>query len=452
VAIQGKFLSDRWLRLRAFFGGSLLVSVGMGLLVVIALCTAALIFFYSGAPTTITIASGPPGSSYSKNAELYRKILAKDGITLKILPSEGSQDNLQKLLNPKIAVDVGFVQGGDAEGVNIEKLVSLGSVSYQPLMVFYRGAPKNLLSDFKGQRLDIGEAGSGAHLLALTLLRANGIEPGGASIFVESGPGEAVPALLENRVDALFLMSDSASSEVMRKLIHTPDIHLFNFTQADAYARRINYLNKLELPKGSLDFGKDIPPEDLYLVGPMVELVARDSLPPVLSDFLIEAAKEVHGSAGLLKKRGEFPAPLEHEFRISPDATRYYAAGKSYLYRTFPFWLARLINRMMVAILPVVLVLIPGLKIIPGIYRWRMESRIYRWYRELLEVERDAFNQSVDAKTREQLLQKLAYIEESVKNIRVPASFGDLFYGLREHIIFVRGLLTAERAASTKQC
>jgi hypothetical protein len=107
---------------------------------------------------------------------------------------------------------------------------------------------------------------------------------------------------------------------------------------------------------------------------------------------------------------------------------------------------------MMVAILPVVLVLIPGLKIIPGIYRWRMESRIYRWYRELLEVERDAFNQSVDAKTREQLLQKLAYIEESVKNIRVPASFGDLFYGLREHIIFVRGLLTAERAASTKQC
>jgi hypothetical protein len=67
----------------------------------------------------------------------------------------------------------------------------------------------------------------------------------------------------------------------------TPGIKLFNFIQADGYARRINYLNKLELPRGSIDFGKNIPPQDINLIGPTVELVARIDLHPVLSDLLL---------------------------------------------------------------------------------------------------------------------------------------------------------------------
>ncbi|HSY27453.1 MAG TPA: C4-dicarboxylate ABC transporter substrate-binding protein, partial [Burkholderiaceae bacterium] len=148
------------MKLRAFFGGSLLLSTGMCLLVGAALGLAALLFFYTGTPTTINIASGPPGSSFRKYAEQYQKILKKEGITLNILPSEGSLDNLHKLADTRVAVDVGFVLGGDADdGVKTDNLQSLGSIAYQPLMVFYRGKPKILLSDFKGERLDIGEAG-----------------------------------------------------------------------------------------------------------------------------------------------------------------------------------------------------------------------------------------------------------------------------------------------------
>ena len=232
----------------------------------------------------------------------------------------------------------------------------------------------------------------------------------------------------------------------MHELLHTPNIHLFNFTQADGYSRRINYLNKLELPKGSLDFGKDIPAEDIYLIGPTVELIARSSLHPALSDLLLEAAREVHGSPGLFKKRGEFPAPQEHEFRISPDATRYYASGKSFLYRTFPFWIASLIARVLAVVVPVALLLIPALKVAPAIYRWRIESRIHRWYRALLELERDAFKPSVDPKRREELLRHLDHIENTVSKIIVPASFGDLFYGLRGHITFVRERLLSQHS------
>jgi TRAP-type uncharacterized transport system substrate-binding protein len=433
-------------KLNAIVGRGLVLSISVILLIVLAVGIAAFVFMSSAAPNTITITSGPSGSTFQKTAEKYQKILAKEGVTLKILPSEGSVDNIKKLSDPKVAVDVGFVLGGEVSGADAGNLVSLGSINYQPLMVFYRGESKQLLSDFKGQRLDIGPEGSGTHSLALALLKANGIEPNGDTRLVSAVSGDSVQALLENRIDAIFVMGDSTSTDSMRELLHAPEIHLFSFTQADGYARRINYLNKLELPKGALDFGKNIPAEDLYLVGPTVELIARPSLHPALSDLLLEAAREVHSSAGIFKKRGEFPAPLEHEFRISPDATRYYASGKSFLYRTFPFWVASLLARSLAAIVPVALLLIPALKIAPAIYRWRIESRIYRWYRALLELERDAFKPSVDPKRREELLRHLDHIENTVNKIIVPASFGDLFYGLRGHISFVRGSLLSKDA------
>src|SRR5208337_509802 len=112
-------------------------------------------------------------------------------------------------------------------------------------------------------------------------------------------------------------MGDFASPQVMRSLLFTPKVRLFSFIRADAYTRRITYLNKLDLPEGSIDFGRNIPEYDVNLIGPTVELIARKDLHPALSDLLLDAAVEVHGKAGLLKRQGEFPTPLEHEFPIS---------------------------------------------------------------------------------------------------------------------------------------
>jgi hypothetical protein len=93
---------------------------------------------------------------------------------------------------------------------------------------------------------------------------------------------------------------------------------------------------------------------------------------------------------------------------------------------------------------PVVLVLIPAIKIVPALYRWRMTSRIYRWYGALQRLERDALNPSVDAMRREELVRHLDHIENAVVKIVVPPAFGDLFYGLRGHISAVRASLLAE--------
>jgi len=304
-------------------------------------------FLNTAAPRSLTIFSGPDGSTFQRHALRYQKILAREGVALKILPSEGSSDNLKRLADAKAEIDIGFVLGGEAREAKFENLVSLGSVALQPLLVFHSGEPRQLLSEFKGRRINVGPPGSGTQTLALALLKANGIVAGDGTTIDQTDLEDPARELRDGKVDVVFLMSESTATTVMRNLMRDAGVHLFNFAQADGYVRRINTLSKLHLPRGTLDFGKDIPPHDVSLIGPTVQLVARESLHPALSDLLLEAAREVHGSPGLYRKRGEFPAAHEGEFRMSPDATRYYASGKSFLYRTFPFWMASLIARVL---------------------------------------------------------------------------------------------------------
>jgi len=408
-------------------------------------------FFHSAPPDTLIISSGAEGSRLQKTAERYAKVLAKNGVTLKILPSEGSRENLKRLQDPSFRVDVGFVQSGMAKGENVERLVSLGSVSYQPLYLFYRSAePLGLLSDFRGKGLAVGEEGSGTKNLALELLELNGVTRENTKIL-ELDDDAAYQALMGGGIDAAFMMGDSASSQIMRDLRKMPDIRIFGFSQADAYTRRIGYLNKLVLLKGSMDFGNNVPEQDLNLLSPTVELVARDNLHPALSDLLLETATQVHGRSGMFQKRGEFPTPLEHEYRISDDAQRYYKSGKTFLYRYLPFWLASLVSRVLLVFVPMFLVLVPGLRVIPKLYRWRMRLYILRWYRALLALESE-LAVGIKPEKREELLRKLDDIEESVNAKKMPASFADQFYSLRSHIGIVRARLLGGQERPAAAC
>jgi TRAP transporter TAXI family solute receptor len=416
----------------------LAITVGPLVLITVVVIVAAYWYVRPAPPNTITIISGPPGSVFQRTAEKYRKILARSNVKLQILPSEGSLENLKKLNDPTFRVDLGFVQGGVSAGMSVEKLVSLGSVFHEPLVIFYRSTvPMDRISGLNGKRLAIGREGSGAHALAKILLKANGIEPGGATTLMALSGEDAAQALIEGKVDAVFLMGDSAAPPVMRKLMRTADIRLLDIAQADAYVRRFPYLSKLDFPMGVFDFDKNIPSRDIHVIGPIVDLVARDNLHPALSDLLIETAREVHGGASLLQRAGEFPAPLEHEFRISDDAKRFYSSGKGFFYRSLPFWMASLVDRTLVFLVPIVVLLIPGLKMVPKAYSWRVRSRTYRWYGKLIALERSMLSRPTPEE-REGILKQLDDIETEVNKMKVPLAFADQFYVLRDHISFVR--------------
>jgi TRAP-type uncharacterized transport system substrate-binding protein len=421
-----------------FFGISRPVAIAAVTAVVLLLIGAIYYFVKSAPPTTIVITSGPEGSLFQTNAFKYVDILARHGVKVKVLTSEGSMENLQRLSDRSFHVDVGFVLGGMTNGAS-PNLVSLGSISHQPLLIFYRGAPVEILSAFAGKQLSLGPPGSGTRSLAFTLLEANGITTNGPTTFLDWDPDQSAKALLDGSIDAVFLMGEAASSALLRELLRAPGIHLYSFTQADAYTRRYTYLNEVTLPQGGIDLGSNLPPHDVTLIGPNVELVARDSLHPALSDLLLEAARKINGRATLLQHKGEFPAPIENDFRISEDATRFYKSGRKFFYRYLPFWLASLTSRILVAFVPMIVVAIPIVRSIPSFYRWRIRSQIYRRYRTLLLLEKRLQTES-DPGKRAQLLQRLEHIGNAVNKMSVPAYFGDQFYGLRGHIDYVREL------------
>ncbi|MEM5438264.1 TAXI family TRAP transporter solute-binding subunit [Paraburkholderia diazotrophica] len=435
-----RFVAISWRDLAVSFGPILLISA-IAIYIAVRLIQPA-------PPDTLTMAAGPKGSTFWVAAQKYKAILARNRITLNVLETEGSADNLKRLTDPHTDVDVGFVQDGIAPSKEtMDGLMSLGSVAYVPVAIFYRGAMITLLSEFKGKRVAIGAEGSGTRELALQLLKANGITPDGPTKLLPLSGDDAAQALIAGKIDAAILTGDNAQPPVMGKLYRTAGVQFYDFTQAGAYARRFPYLTQLEMPMGSFDLGKNLPSTTLHMIAPTEELVARGSLHPALSDLLIEAAREVHSKASVMQKAGEFPAPLAHDFPISDDAARYYKSGKGFLYRILPFWLASLADRLLVVLVPVIVVLIPGLRLVPSLYAWRVKSRIYRWYGALIAIEREALNDT-SAAEREALVERLDKIEESVNGLKMPLAYADQFYVLREHIGFVRARLTRDSEAA----
>lgn len=76
----------------------------------------------------------------------------------------------------------------------------------------------------------------------------------------------------------------------------------------------------------------------------------------------------------------------------------------------------------------------------PALYGWRIKGRIYRRYGELMALERAAFAQTTPEQ-RAELLERLDEIEKRVITGKLPGSFADEVYVLRQHINFVRNRL-----------
>ena len=235
-------------------------------LVLAAATWAVLHFVRPAAPSSITISTGPKGSSFQSAAERYAKAFARNGVTLRLVPSNGSLENLRRLADPDSDVDVGFVQVGvelpdPAPGESRRELASLGTISRQPLYILVRGgAPPDRLSALAGQRLVVGPEGSGTRVLALALLKANGVEPGGATTLLDLD-NELVGDALENgEIDAAFLMGDSASPRVIRSIIQRPGVHVLQLSQLDAYLRKFQDLDRIVIPMGAYNLAKNLPP------------------------------------------------------------------------------------------------------------------------------------------------------------------------------------------------
>jgi hypothetical protein len=192
-------------------------------------------------------------------------------------------------------------------------------------------------------------------------------------------------------------------------------------------------MSAVTLPRGIVDLALDQPPQDLRLVAPTAMLVARDDVHPALVQLLVQAAQEVHGGAGWFQHKGDFPNTRNSEIPIASEAQRIYRSGVPWLQRYLPFWLANLVDRMWLALLSIVAVLIPLARVVPPLYEFRIRSRVFRWYAQLRRVE-----DSIGERPPDELLRELDGLEARIGRVNVPLSYADELYTARSHVAMVR--------------
>ncbi|KQW01634.1 TAXI family TRAP transporter solute-binding subunit [Rhizobacter sp. Root1221] len=397
-------------------------------------------------PKRVVLATGVEQGAYAEFGRRYAAFLKGHGITVELRNTQGAAENLQLLRDENSGVDIAFVQGGaDAErpGEPVEDeedLMSLGSLFYEPVWLFYREdsaqrlvkAPLvNSLSQLQGWKINIGAPGSGVPNLMARLFEANRIDPSTLTLL-RKPQTPAVVDFLEGEIDAIVFAS-APESVMVQMLLQTPGIKLFDVAQADAYSRRFPFLSAVTLPRGVVDLAGDVPPADVRLIAPTATLVAREGTHPALIQLFMQAAQSVHGGAGWFQHKGDFPTARGAERKLAAEAQRFYRAGPPFLQRYLPFWLANLIDRMWVVLVSIVAILIPLGRVVPPLYQFRIRSRVFRWYGQLRALENAAGQRPVEELSRE-----LDDIEARVENVSIPLSYADELYSLRSHIDMVR--------------
>lgn len=416
-----------------------LATAGPALLLVGAFCALAYWLVDPAPPRQVSLSTGQDNSAYEEFGKKYAATLARHGIKVTLQPSLGSQENLQRLNSGK--TDIAFVQSGSTEHDDAERhgLISLGSLFTEPVWLFLReDKAVTELTQLKGMKINLGPEGTGVPGLFRQLLSVNGVEAKELTVSdLQNTP--ATVELLEGRIDGL-VFSSAPEAPLIQMLLQTPGIKLFDFSQAEAYTRRLPFLTHVVLPRGIVDLGRNIPAQDYHLIAPTATLVAREDLHPALVDLFVQAAAGIHGGTGWFQQQGQFPSARYTEIPVAPEALKFYKDGAPVLQRYMSFWLANFFDRMWVLVVALGALILPLSRVVPPLYVWRIRSRVYRWYGQLRTVEQAL--EEVPEEQRAQVyaaqLQRLDQIEEMVNQISIPLSFADGLYGLRSHINFVR--------------
>jgi TRAP-type uncharacterized transport system substrate-binding protein len=365
----------------------LIVALALSVAVVAAL-TALLVYFNPTPPREVLMATDRGGVS-ADLGEQYRALLAEERVRLRLVPGAGAVESLSRLRDGRSGVSVALVPGGLTRPEKSPELVSLGTTFYQPLWLFHRTSipvtpdPRQM---FRGRKISVGPEGSASRVLSLEFMAQVGIIDQENVTLLPLEPDPAVERLLSGEIDAAILI-DSWESPRVRRLLAADAVTLASVRRADAFVALYPYLTKLVLPAGVGDLAANRPPVDVTLLAPKASLIVRRDLHPAIQYLLLDAAVKLHSGPGLFRREGQFPAPEVIDLPLSEPALQFYKTGRPFLQRHLPFWLAAWTQQLLVLLIPVVAVIYPLLRLLPGVYAWTMRRRVFRLYTELKRIE-----------------------------------------------------------------
>jgi TRAP-type uncharacterized transport system substrate-binding protein len=401
-------------------------------------------------PRRVVIATGPAGGSDEILGKKYVAFFEKKGITLELLPTKGTAENIAHLVNRQDPVQAAFVQAGTFHPQDVKGVQSLGAIAYVPVWFFYRGPElnqtdiknmKRTYQYFLKSRLSVGEKGSGSYAQAMLLVKANGFDGEGPR-FVHLSSLKSAEALEKGEIDAAIIV-EGYEAPAVQKLLADPNVSLAGFPRAGALMRSMPFLHTLSVPMGGFSMARNFPATDITLMASTTNLLIDDKMHPALQFLFLEAAREINGKASFFAKQGEFPSFKNLEIPESPVALHFEKNGSPLLMLYFPFWLAELVNRLAFVLLPFLALSYPVLLMLPGYRNKRMQRKIDALYSTLRVYEQElAENYSPEIK--EEYLKKLDLLESQALQLQVSRSLTSSYYSLRTSIDFVRSCLARD--------
>jgi len=391
----------------------------------------------------LTLSSGDPNGVYHAHARRYADLFARHGVSLQVVPSDGSVENVRRLRGvAQPQAQLALVQGGAAAGISSgdgDKLVTIARVDVEPVWIFSRLAGFDSLQQLQGLRVSLGPRGSGTRELATLLLEQVRLTPKDV-VDSDLGGMALVQAMRQGTVDAAIMVS-APGSQIVRAMLQTPGVQLVQLSRSAALIERMPHLQVRLLPAGALDPTARLPARDTTILVTTASLVARADLHPALQRLAASVAQEVHAGPGLFHRPGEFPTVRRVEFPASAEARQTLAQGLSPLERELPFFWGQLLLRLLVICLPVGLVAWWLARLVPAYVHWLVESQLVRWYGELKYIEDDLVRNAVVGIQISRHLASLYEIERRMAAFGVPDDLMARWFTLRQHIDFVRASL-----------
>ncbi len=401
------------------------------------------IWLFDPPPRRIRLAAGPAESAEFHFAQRYSDILKREGVQLELVATEGALDNLARLQDPKGGVDAALIEGGSTTAEKSPDLVSLGTLYYRPVWLFYRGRfPVPGEPWPPALRLSLGPEGANPASLTRRLLIESGA-PYSEGNLRYLGREAAAESLLAGTIDIAGIVAPWESPTV-QKLLRSDSVHLAGYARAEARVALHPELTRLVLPEGVVDLARDIPSQDVQLVASKMSMAARRTLHPALQYLLLDALSEVHGAPGIFEHAGQFPAAEAGDLPLSKATLTYHKSGPPFLQRHLPFWVAAVLTQLALLLIPIFGIAYPVLQGAPALYAALMQHRVSRVYGHLRVLELEMAEGKVEDPAA--VLKELDALDVRARKLQASTAYVSMVYTLRAHIGFIRDRLVRSLA------
>lgn len=226
------------------------------------------------------------GGEITGNRHYLAKVLQEEarakGVDLKIVPTHGSIEVLEKLESGEL--DLAFSQGGLEP--NYANIVHVATIA--PELIHFIVKPEiETIRDLRGKIVNLGSKSGGTRVVAGEILRIAGLEPD--IDYAETNYGnEQLITMRPDRLPDVVVNVSFLPSFIADFLVKERGYTLLEIPFPSALALRMGWVADSVVPGYTYDAQPPVPPTDIKTIGVNLHLLANERVPARAIEAVLE--------------------------------------------------------------------------------------------------------------------------------------------------------------------